>query len=52
MVGKLASMTFMRSDDLPPGEIGRDEIRQVIADAVILAESDDPAAMLDEWMAA
>jgi hypothetical protein len=50
MVSKLAHLKHYREPDLPAGEIGRDEIRQVIADTVILCESDDPSARLEEWL--
>ena len=50
MLDKLARLSYYRSPDLEPGKLSRDEIRQVIADAVILAESEDPTATLDRWM--
>jgi len=50
MVDKLARFAYMRSPDLEPGALTRDEVRQVIADTAILCASDDPAATLDEWV--
>lgn len=50
MLAKLATAGWGREAQLPPGEINRNEIRQVIADTVILCESEDPHATLDRWM--
>jgi len=50
MVDKLARFAFMRSPDLPPGEIGRDEVRKVIVDTSILCAAEAPGEMLKTWV--
>ncbi len=50
MLAKLAMGAWGREPDLDPGEVNRNEIRQIIVDTVILCESEDPHAMLDRWM--
>lgn len=47
MVGKLAHLAYTRSPDLPPGEIGRDEVRQVVIDTSLLVSGKVP---MERWL--
>jgi hypothetical protein len=47
MVGKLARLAYARSNDLDPGKLGRDEIRQVIVDTELLVTGKVP---IDRWL--